>query len=123
MELWFGHGCTGERMLLEHERNCGLGMDALVSVCSWNANGILVWAWMHWLAYALGTRAELWFGHGCSGERMLLEHERNFGLGMDALVSVCSWNTSGIMVWAWMHWLAYALGTRVELWFGHGCTG
>ena len=27
---------------------------------------------------------------------MLLEHERNYGLGMDALVSVCSWNTSGI---------------------------
>ena len=22
---------------------------------------------MLWLAYALGTRAELWFGHGCSG--------------------------------------------------------
>ena len=32
----------------------------------------------------------LWFGHGCSGERMLLEHERHYGLGMDALVSVCS---------------------------------
>ena len=27
-------------MLLEHERNCGLGMDALVSVCSWNTNRI-----------------------------------------------------------------------------------
>ena len=24
---------------------------------------------------------------------MLLEHERYYGLGMDALVSVCSWNT------------------------------
>ena len=134
-------------MLLEHERKYGLGMDALVSVCSWNTNEIMVWAWMLWLAYALGTRAELWFGHGCSGERMLLEHERNYGLGMDALVSVCSWNTSGIMVWAWMLWLAYALvsvcswntnevmvwawmlwlayalGTRTELWFGHGCSG
>ena len=41
-------------------------------------------------------------GRGCSGERMLLEHERNYGLGMDALVGVCSWNTNGIMVWAWM---------------------
>ena len=102
-------------MLLEHKRNYGLGMDALVSVCSWNTNGIMVlgmdalvsvcswntngimvWAWMHWLAYALGTQTELWFGHGCSGERMLLEHERNNGLGMDALVSVCSWSTNGI---------------------------
>ena len=91
-------------MLLEHERNYGLGMDALVIALT-------------------GTRTELWFGHGCSGERMLLEHERNYGLGMDALVishslrhernyglgmdalvSACSWNTNGIMVWAWMLW-------------------
>ena len=83
-------------MLLEHKRNYGLGMDALVSVCSWNTSGIRAQAWMLWLAYALGTRTELWFGHGCSGHRMLLEHERNYGLGMDALVSVCSWNTNGI---------------------------
>ena len=33
---------------------------------------------------------------------MLLEQERNYGLGMDALVTACSWNTNGIMVWAWM---------------------
>ena len=66
-ELWFGHGCSGELMLLEHERNYGLGMDALV------------------------------ISHS-------LRHERNYGLGMDALVSVCSWNTNGIMVWAWMLW-------------------
>ena len=35
----------------------------------------------------------LWFGHGWSGHRMLLEHERNYGLGMDALISVCSRRT------------------------------
>ena len=122
-ELWFGHGCSGQRKLLEHERNYGLGMDALVRVCSWNTNGIMVWAWMLWSAYALGTRTELWFGHGCSGQRKLLEHERNYGLGMDALVRVCSWNTNGIMFWAWMLWSAYALGTLTELWFGHGCSG
>ena len=46
-------------MLLEHELYCGLGMDALVTVC----------------ARPLGTRAELLFGHGCSGDRMLLERE------------------------------------------------
>ena len=91
-------------MLLEHERDSGLGMDALVTVCSRNTNGIMVWAWMLWSADALGTRTRLWFGHGCSGHRMLWEHERDYGLGMDALVM-------------------YALGTRTGLWFGHGCSG
>ena len=80
--LWFGHGFS------------------LVTVCSRNTNVIMVWAWMLWLSYALGTR----FGHGCSGERMVLEHERYHVLGMDALVSVWSWNTNGIMFWAWMLW-------------------
>ena len=103
-------------MLLEHEQKYGLGMDALVSGCSGNTNGIMVSAWMLWSSYALGTRTELWFGHGCSGHRMLWEHERDYGLGMDALVSVCSGNTNGIMVWAWMLWSAYALGTRTALW-------
>ena len=73
--------------------------------------------------YALGTRTESWFGHGCSAERMLSEHDRNYGLGMDALVTVCSSNTNGSMVWAWMLWSAYALPTRTEVWFGHGCSG
>ena len=151
-ELWFGHGCSGQRMLSGHEWNYGLGMDApvlalikdewsyglgmdaLVSACSWDTNGIMVWAWMLgsayaletgmlWSAYALGTRSELWFGHGCSGQRMLLGHEWKYGVGKDALVSLCSWDTNGIMVWAWMLWSAHALGTRTELWFGHGCSG
>ena len=111
-ELRSGHGCSGHRMLLEQERNYGLGTDALVSGCSWNTNGIMIWARMLWSADALGTGTELWFGHGCSCQRMLLEHERNCDLGMDALVTVCSWNTNGIMVWAWMLWSADALGTR-----------
>ena len=121
-ELWCGHGCTGCcRVLLEHERNYGLRMDALVTVCSWNTNGIMLGAWM--LSYSLSLEHE---------------HEQNYGSGMDALVTVCFWNTNGIMVWAWMRWLPYALGTRAELcmdallialprtrkelWFGHGCT-
>ena len=33
---------------------------------------------------------------------MLMEHEGDYGLGMDVKVSVCSWNTKEIMVWAWM---------------------
>ena len=75
-------------MLLEHERNYGLGVAAVVTVCSWNAKGIMVWAWLRWWPYALGTRAGLWFGRGCGGDRMLLEHRRKYGLGMDALISV-----------------------------------
>ena len=31
---------------------------------------------------------------------MLMEHERDYGFGMDALVAVCSRNMNGIMVWA-----------------------
>ena len=109
--LWFGHGCSGQRMLWEHERDYGLGMDALVIVGSRNTNEIMVWAWMLWSLYALGTRTRLWFGHGCSGHCMLWEHERDYGLGMDALVIVGSGNTNAIMVWAWMLWSLYALGT------------
>ena len=120
---WFRHGCFGQRMLREHERYYGLGMDALVRVCSWNTNVIMVWAWMLWSAYALGTRTLLWFGHGCFGQRMLSEHERYYGLGTDALVSVCSGNVNVIVAWAWMLWSAYALGTRTLLWFENGCFG
>ena len=76
----------------EHERNYGLGMDALIIVCSWNTNVMMVWAWMLWSSHALRT-----------------EDKRSYGLGMDALVIECSWNTSGIMVWAWMLWSSYAL--------------
>ena len=110
--LWFGHGCSGHHMLREHERNYGLGMDALVTVCFWNTKRNMVWACMLWRPHAFGTRTALWFGHGCSGHRMLLEHERNYGLGMDALVTVCSWNTNGSIVWAWVLWSLYALGLR-----------
>ena len=99
-EVCFGHGCSGHRMHLEHKRNYALGMDAAVSVCSWNTNGIMLWAWMIWSSHALGTRTEVCFGHGCSGHRMHLEHERKYALGMDAAVSVCSWNTNGTMLWA-----------------------
>ena len=119
--LWFGHGCYRDRMLLEHERyyglgmgatmtvcpfehqrSYGLGMGALVTVCSRNTNVLMIWAWVLWSAYALGTRMSFWFGHGCYSDRMLLEHRRYYGLGMDATVTACSWNTNVIMVWAWM---------------------
>ena len=90
----------------ERAWHLGFGMDALVTVCCSNTKGImvLVLAWMLWLAHAARTRTELGFWHGCSGYRMLLEHERNSGFGMDALVTVCSSNTNGILVLAWMLW-------------------
>ena len=116
------------RMLLEHERDYGLGMDVMVTLCSWNTNEIMVWAWMQRESYALGAeherdyglgmdvtvtlcswsgaRRRLWFGHCCKGKRMLLEHERDYGLGMDAKGIVCSRS-----------------GARTRLWFGHGCNG
>ena len=117
-KAWFRHACFGQPMLLEHECYYGFGMDALVSVCSWNTNAVMVWAWMLWSAYALGTRTLLWFGHGCFGQRMLRERECRCGLGVDALVSVCSRNTNIIMVCAWMLWSAYALGTRTSYGLG-----
>ena len=40
---------------------------------------------------------------------MVFEHERNYALGMDALVTVCSSSTNGIMRWAWMLWSPCAL--------------
>ena len=121
--LWFGHGCTGHRVLVDQERYSGLGMDALVTVCSWTTNVIMVWAWMHWSPCARGPRTSLWFGHGCTGHRVLVDQKRHYGLGMDALVTVCSWTRNVIMVWAWMHWSPCARGPRTLLWFGHGCTG
>ena len=33
-------------MLLEHECYDHLGIDALVTVCPWSANVVMVWAWM-----------------------------------------------------------------------------
>ena len=68
-------------MLLEQERHSGLGMDALVTritrtslwfghgccgvtVCSWNKNVIMVWAWMRRSRYAPETRALLCFARG-----------------------------------------------------------
>ena len=107
----------------KHERYHGLDMDALVSGCSRNTNVIMVWTRKLWSADALETRTRLWFGYGCSGERMLSKHERYHGLDMDALVSGCSRNTNVIMVWTRKLWSADALETRTRLWFGHGCSG
>ena len=46
----------------------------------------MVWAWMLWQPHALGTRTSLWFWHGCSVgmDALPSEHERYYGVGMDA---------------------------------------
>ena len=103
------------RILSKHERYYGLGMDALVTVFSQDTNVIMVSAWMHWQPYALETRTLLWFGHGCTGNRMLSTHKRYYGLGMDALVTVCSRNTNAVMVCAWMYW-CLCRDAQVEEW-------
>ena len=78
----------------EDERDYGLGVDAVVSVCTRNTNIIMVL----WLSDELGTRTFVWFGHGCSGYHMRSEHERYYGLGMEALVVGCTRNTNVFMV-------------------------
>ena len=110
--LWFGYGVSGDRMPLERERKCSLGMDALVTVCSYNTDGIMAWACcgtpyaLYERNYGLGMYAagprmlleharNFGFGMDDAGPHMLSEHKRNFGLGMDVVVSVCSWNTNG----------------------------
>ena len=67
-----------------------------------NTNGIMAEASMLLNPYSLQTRTELWFGHGCSSHRILLETQteswawilqspysletraKNYGFGMDA---------------------------------------
>ena len=106
--------CTGEGDFALVATCFGHGRSA--TVCSRNTNVIMVWAWMQWQLYALGTRTLSWFGHGCSGNRRRLEQERYHGLGMGAVATVCSRNTNVIMVWAWMLWQPYALRTRTLSW-------
>ena len=83
-------------MFLEREGHYDLGMDALVTVCSWRTKVIMLWAWMLWSAYVLGTPTKSCFGHGYSGNRMLLEQGGYYAVGMYA-------------------WSPYAVETRTEL--------
>ena len=53
----------------------------------WNAWHPLPGVQLERLCEGLQTRSLEWFGHGCSGNRMLLEHELYCGLGMDALLT------------------------------------
>ena len=113
-------------MLLEHEGNYGLGMDAMETVCSWNTKDVMDRMLLqHAGHYGLCMNATVTV---CSRntkdvmDRMLLQHEGDYGLGMDVKVTVCSWNTKATMVWAWMQWKPYALGTRRMLWTVCSCS-
>ena len=55
----------------EHERYDGLGVDALLTVCFWNTNVSMSWAWM-----LLSSSA--------------VEHDRYYGLGMDGFIMGCT---------------------------------
>ena len=123
MEIWFGYRCSGRRRLFQDKRKYYLDMDALIAVGSSNINGSMVWAWMLWSPYVLPIRTEVWFGHRYSGRRRLFQYKRKYCLGMDNLVAVGSSNTNGNMVWAWMLWSPYVLPIRMEVWFGHRCSG
>ena len=76
-------------MLLEHERKYGLGMDALVSVCSWNTNGIMVLGVAAVVTVRSWKTRGLWFGLGYGGD---CTEGREYG------------NTSASMAWAWLRW-------------------
>ena len=42
------------------------------------------------LSVQVRTRTLLWYGHGCSVNRMQLEHGRYYGLSMDAVGNACN---------------------------------
>ena len=97
-------------------RTCLLLENLLWTDCfKWPHNIVIVlWAWMLWLSYALGARTMLCFGHGYSGHRMLLKHERNHASGMDTLVTnqmfandfrKTSRLHQGITLTSWERWL------------------
>ena len=78
MLLWFGHVCAGKRMLSEHERYYGLGMDALVTVCSRNTYALGRGTLLLFGLVTVRSRNTnvLWFGHGCIGHGMFSKHQR-----------------------------------------------
>ena len=47
-----------------------------------------------------GRRQEAGHSHAPAPERWV--HVLNYALGMDALATVCSWNTNVVRHWAWM---------------------
>ena len=47
-----------------------------------------------------------------------VEHERSYDLGRDASVTVCFWNRSRSVIWAWMLWSSDAV--EHERYYGLG---
>ena len=64
----------------------------------------MLWAWM--LSYSRSLEHEHKRNYGLGIDALFDVRSWNtkvqHGLGMDALGTVCSWNRHGIMLWAWM---------------------
>ena len=71
--LWSSYA-FGTRTLFGMVWACMLGS----AICSWNTNGIMVWAWIFWLAQSFKDDMGYGLAHRCSGHRMVVEHERCF---------------------------------------------
>ena len=72
--------------------NYALGMDALLLALPRTRTRTELWFGHGCTRYhmLLEHKRYLWFGHGCTRYHMFVEQERNYGVGTDALVAVCS---------------------------------
>ena len=112
--LWFGHECSGYRMLWEHARNYGLGMDAVVIGCTRNTNVSIPLP-----PHIPPTQSSETSQNRVRKSPRLLKHERYHGLGKDESSDAVELNI--MMAWAWMlcrvivcsrHERYYGLGPR-----------
>ena len=90
---WLGHGCSNNRMLLEHEPNLawhGCSGNRM----HWNTNDFwfrhACFANRVLLKHVLLEQEEVWFRHGCSVNECSWNTTELWSLGMDALATVCS---------------------------------
>ena len=58
MSFSFGYGCPGTCYDLEHACHDGLGVGALVAICTWNANIFMVWEREQYAAWSMSENLE-----------------------------------------------------------------
>ena len=102
----FGLGCAGSRVRLEHQCYYGLGMDALLTVCTWNTNVMMV------LATECSENVAVCWGLGCGDNQMQIEQGYYHGVGMDAPITGWSWSMDVVMAFARMLWHPSGVGAR-----------
>ena len=119
-ERYYGSGmdalvtvCTrNTNAIMDWEKNMVWGMDALVTVCTRNTN-VSCLSMDALVTVCTRNTNGIWSGHGCTCNHMhseherymvwawtdwcphALEHERYYGLGMDALAIRCLFVLSG----------------------------